>query len=165
MARIWDLRPPKKTKLTKQAKKRQKKTGIYFIFFLILMGIFFIVFFGFQKSSSLPASTPVPQPSKTPTPSTNPSNKTQAQLTIKLLNGTGRYEETQKIQKMLTDSGFPVATTENALNLYDSTIVYFKPAFEKNANQLAAVLKIYNAKTQKLTQDSQYDIIIVVGTK
>ena len=79
-------------------------------------------------------------------------------MTIKLLNGTGRIEETQKIQKLLTDAGFQVATTENALNLYDSSVIYYQPAFENYANQIANLLGSYSAKTQKLNQENKYDV-------
>lgn len=165
MAKFFDIRPPKKKKLTKQEKKRQKRGGLYFVFFLLFIAIFFIIFYGNGK---FPMITPAPSPSistPTPSPSINPSDKTQSQLTIKLLNGTGRVEETQKIQKLLTDAGFQVSTTENALNLYDQTVVYFQPAFERYADQLVSILSSYNGKKQKFSQETKYDIVIVIGTK
>lgn len=166
MAKAWDILPPRKAKkLTKQEKKRQKRSSMYFIFFLVLIAAFFIVFFG---SGKFPVITPAPSPSistPTPSPSINPSNKNQSQLTIKLLNGTGRVEESQKVQKILTDAGFIITTTENALNLYDSTIVYFQAPFENYANQIANLLSFYKAKSQKFSQETQYDIVVVIGAK
>lgn len=164
--RAFDILPPKKVKrLTKQEKKRQKRTGLYFVFFLIFVAVFFIIFYG---SGKFPMITPASSPSittPTPSPSINPSNKTQNQLTIKLLNGTGRVEESQKVQKILTDAGFTITTTESALNLYDSTIVYFQAPFENYANQIANLLSPYKAKSQKFSQETQYDIVVVIGTK
>jgi len=168
MPRAWDIRPPRKSKLTKQEKKRRKRSNIYFIFFLVLIAVFFIVFFGFDRLST-PGSptTPSSEPTKTnsPEPSTSAALKTQNQVSIKLLNGTGRFEETQTVQKKLTDSGFKLSTTENALNLYDSTIIYFQSPYENYAKELATLLASYTPKTQKFSQATPYDIVIVIGTK
>jgi len=167
MAKFFDIRPPKKTKFTKLEKKRQKRSGIYFIFFLVVIAAFFIVFVGAEKFT-LPAVSPTPTAKETPKfeqGAPSPESKTQKELTIKLLNGTGRVEETQKVQKLLTDSGFQITTTENALNLYDSSVVYFQTPYENYANSITTLLKGYNAKTQKFSQETQYDIIIVIGTK
>ena len=171
MSRAWDILPPRKTKkFTKQEKKRQKRSSIYFVFFLILIAAFFIVFLGADKFS-LPVTSPLPSPSessKFEQPAPSSGGKTQKELSIKLLNGTGRVEESQSVQKTLTDSGFSITTTENALNLYDTSVVYYspkQPVFEKYAQQIATLLKSYNAKTQKFTQETKYDIVVVIGTK
>lgn len=167
MTKIFDILPPqKKKKITKQEKKRQKRSSIYFIFFLAIIAGFFIVFWSADKMNLSPKPINSPTPSKqSEQPVPTPSNKTKNQLTIKILNGTGRVEELQKVKTMLQDSNFPITTTENALNLYDSTIIYYQPAFENYANDLATVLKSYNAKTQKFSQETRYDIVIVIGTK
>ena len=163
--KFFDIRPPKKTKLTKKEKKRKKRTGVYFLFFLIFIGIFFIIFYGNGK---LPLVTSTPTPSvstPTPSPSINPADKTKAQITIKILNGTGMVEEAQKAQKTLTDAGFTITTTENALNLYDSSIVYYQAPYESYASQITNLLSSYNTKTQKFSQDTKFDIVVVIGKK
>ena len=169
MAKIWDILPPQKTtRKLKPQEKRERRANISWLFFLAVLTAFFIVFFGASKipfsNESSPDKTSSPVISS-PKLTLRPSNKTQTDITIKLLNGTGRVEETQKVRDLLKNAGFKLTVTENALNLYDQTLIYFQPAYENYANDLATVLKSYNAQTQKFTQDTPYDIVIVIGTK
>ncbi len=167
MARIWDILPPRKhTRKLKPKEKKERRANVSWFFFLAVLAAFFIVFLGASKiplsNESVNKTSPPASPSTT---SASPANKTQANVTIKLLNGTGRVEESQKVRDALKTAGFNVTVTENALNLYDQTIIYYQPAYQNYANDLALVLKSYNAKTQNFSQETQYDIVIVIGTK
>lgn len=169
MARIWDILPPKrKPRKLKPAQKKERRANISWFFFLAVLAAFFIVFFGASKiplSDESGVNKTSPTATASPKPTASPSNKTQANVTIKILNGTGRVEESQKVRDLLKNAGFNIAVTENALNLYNQTIVYYQPADQTYANDLALVLKSYNAKTQKFTQDTQYDIVVVIGSQ
>ena len=168
MSKIWDISPPRKKARLTPTIRRERRSNISWLFFLSLIAAFFIVFFGVSK---FPQSNPN-QPQATATlnnstslSSTSPEVKTQTNISLKLLNGTGRFEETDRVKKLLSDSGFKVSLTENALNIYDQTIVYYQGQYENYANNLAQVLKTYNPKIQKFTQSTQYDIVIVIGSK
>ncbi len=165
MARIWDITPRKKPRKLKPAEKKERRANISWFFFLAVVGAFFIVFFGASKIppalETNPTSSPTPMIKACP----SPSAKTQTNATIKLLNGTGRVEEAQKVQDLLGKAGFRITATENALNLYPRTIVYYQPSFENYARDLTTVLKSYNPEAQKFTQDTQYDIVIVIGSQ
>lgn len=165
MARIWDISPPKRKRKLKPAEKKERRANISWFFFLAVVAAFFIVFFG---ASKIPLSNDNPSPSIAPVPSAkispSPSNS-KSSPTIKLLNGTGRVEETQKVRDALKNAGFTLTATENALNIYRETIIYYQPQFENYARNLAAALATYKPKTQKFTQETQYDIVIVIGTQ
>jgi len=165
MGRIWDILPPKKReRKLKPKEKKARRVNMAWLFFLVVIAAFFIAFKGAEKLPT-PNKTATATPTSTVTTASSSPAKTQSQMTIKLLNGTGRVEETEKVKNTLQNAGFKVTLTENALNLYDQTVVYFQPAYENYANDLATLLKSYNAKTQKFTQNTQYDIVIVIGSQ
>jgi len=91
--------------------------------------------------------------------------KNPEELMIKILNGTGRSEETAEVVTALKEIGFKVAKTENALSLYDQTTIYFESTQEKYAQEIAQNLTKYKVKTQQFSQESPYDLIIVIGAK
>lgn len=162
--KAWDLSARKK--LTKREKKRRKRSNVYFIFFLILITAFFIIFLGANKVTAPEAKTKTQTP--IPANSTLESSlKTQNKVTIKILNGTGRFEEAQNLQKVISDSGFTITTTENALNMYDQTIIYFQSPYENYANQILTIIRPFypNAKIQKFTSETKYDLVVVIGQK
>lgn len=134
------------------------------IFFLVVIAAFFIAFKGAEELPT-PSKTATAIPTNTPTATSSSATKTQGQMTIKLLNGTGRVEETEKVKNTLQNAGFKVTLTENALNLYNQTVVYYQPAYENYANDLASLLSSYQAKLQKFSQPTQYDIVIVIGSQ
>ncbi len=134
------------------------------IFFLVVIAAFFIAFKGAEELPT-PSKTATATPTNTPTATSSATTKTQGQMTIKLLNGTGRVEESEKVKNTLKNAGFNVTLTENALNLYDQTVVYFQPVYENYANDIATSLSPYQAKVQKFSQPTQYHIVIVIGSK
>lgn len=161
--KYWDISPRRKTKkATKEEKKFRKRSSVYFVFFLIVIAAFFIVFLGSGKFP-LPRATATPTNAAT-SAQPSPAN-TAGQLTIKILNGTGMVEETEKVQTILTDNDFTVTKTENALNLYEETIVYYQADYETQANKINSLLTAYGAKLSKFTQSTQYSIVIVIGKK
>ena len=171
MGKIWDIRPPRqraKTQAPTKIRKRSSNRGTFFfgMVVLIFLGIFFLETsknpsqnINGQATAKPPASSTAPTPAATPT-----KKETNAPL-IKLLNGSGRSEETVSIKELVTDAGFAVSKTENALNIYEGTIVYYEPGREKEAQEIAKTLVKYQPKLQPFSQDAPYDIIVVIGTK
>ncbi|KKQ90861.1 MAG: hypothetical protein UT15_C0003G0036 [Berkelbacteria bacterium GW2011_GWA1_39_10] len=167
MARVWDILPPKKRKLTKferKEEKRRRKIGPW-LFFILMVGA--IIFIASASGNFVPpissTSNPVPANSS-PTVETVPTTKTKQNISIKILNGTGRFEETDRIKKIVSDLGYEVKTTESALNLYDQTTVYYQLPSEEFATEITDGLKDFKAKSQKFTQETKYDIVIVIGS-
>ncbi len=173
MGRAWDILPPYKPvhnvkhgSKAKSARGRNKNASVFFVLIIVI----FVGIFIFATSKNTPVNTSgtnSPPNRTTSQESTSPatSEKNPDQLKIKVLNGTGRSEETVQVVAILNEIGFKVTKTENALSLYDQTIVYFESNQEKYAQEIAQSLTKYKAKTQKFSQDSPYDLIIVIGAQ
>lgn len=85
--KLWDITPRKKHKPKLKAKeKREKKKNRTWFFFIILIGAFFIAFFGAEKTSPSSSEKPLPTPVTQDVVSGNPLIKPQNSLNIKLLN-------------------------------------------------------------------------------
>lgn len=174
MGRAWDILPPHKPtrnikhgSRAKSASRRTENTSVFFVLIIII----FVGLFIYAASKNTPVdtnktttTTPLQSPDKKP--SSSPKiEKNPEELIIKVLNGTGRSEETAEVVTTLKEIGFKVAKTENALSLYDQTTIYFESTQEKHAEAIAQNLTKYKAKTQQFTQESPYDLIIVIGAK
>ena len=160
MSKIWDIIPPQKhpPKARTTPAKRSKNASLFFGLLIIAMVSFFVY--------AATKNTPVGTNKQTKTTPTSSANKESSnELLIKVLNGSGRSEETAETIAILENIGFKVTKTESALNLYDQTIVYYEPSQEKNAKEIANSLAKFQAKTQVFSQDSTYDLIIVIGSK
>lgn len=172
MSRVWDILPPRK-KPTKHERKEAKKRSKGLTLFLSLIFIIIVAFIYFGANQNISVKTPpvagspqniVPTPTPTEAISSGPL-KDKTNLTIKLLNGSGQAEELSTTYKLLEDAGFKAQQTENTLNLYDQTIIYYQPSQEKYALQIAEILKKYQAKVQKFSQEAPYDLIVVIGPR
>lgn len=169
MARAWDIIPPrpKPTRRTVATRKKSNKASVFFGLIIVVLVIIFVV----SATENLPTeidgvATISPQKSPVKSEEEIPTaEKSADKLLIKILNGTGRSEETNEVSEILTAAGFKIAKTENALNLYDQTIVYYEPYQEKHAQAIAQSLAKYEAKTQKFSQEVPYDLIIVIGAR
>jgi hypothetical protein len=163
--KFWDITPRKRhrPKITPSEKKEKKRSRTW-LFFIILIGAFFIAFFGASKTAPNLEKKPSPAATTT-TPSDETTFKTQKNISIKVLNGTGRVEETSAIKNALQDSGFQVSATENALNLYNETIVYYQAEYKSYAENIRQVLKDYNPQISEFTSETKYDIVIVIGNQ
>ena len=157
MGRIWDIIPPhpRPRKQTTTSRKKTKNASLFFgLIIIIFVGLFLYTASIKPPTSIDGVTTASPQNSASP-----------HQLLIKILNGTGRSEEGKAVADILTENGFKVTKTENALNLYDQTIVYYESNQEKYAQEIAASLTKYQAKTQQFSQENPYDLIIVIGAR
>lgn len=168
MGKIWDIIPPgKKPKNHPHRSAARKKSNSPAVFFVLVI-IIIVGIFLYSASQNTPinidgATTSSQQKAPIVQPENSPTQKTRGQLLIKILNGSGRSEEASKVTLVLSGLGFEVLKTENALSLYDQTTVYFEPGQEKYAQEIAQNLNDYQAKTQKFSQESPYDIIVVIG--
>lgn len=168
MAKIWDILPPqpKKAPSPKKAATKRRTLSVWYLLILIIFSFVFVFGGSWAKLKYFDSS-----PTKSASPSLSPTaetTKTKGNLSIKILNSTGKFEEMTKVRDVLTKNGFSVSSTETAVNTYDSTIVYYNPnsaSIEKYAQEIAGLLSSYSAKTQKFSQSSSYDIAVIIGGK
>lgn len=138
-------------------------TGIIIVL-LILGGIFWLK----------PKSQPVPPPANEPLPSVELSPTPEpidlGIYKVWVLNGSGVPGAAGDVEAILSAEGFRVIETDNADNYnYEATEIQFKsglnPAIyqqlERALNSDYDLVK----STEELTGESQYDLIIIVGTK
>src|SRR5574340_935489 len=97
MSKYWDITRRRKEKRITSSEKKQRKLNASWLFFLCLMGAFFLAFAGVSKIPQFSGSS-------LPTPTSSQSVKsvsTKPNLKIKLINGTGLFEELSKYKTSL----------------------------------------------------------------
>lgn len=164
MSRIWDIIPPPRRPAPPKVRPSQKnrKSSSLFLFFLFVVIVISVVFYAGGSSKNFQVNGLATQnPSGL---ASAPADNQTEQVAIKLINGSGQIEPGERAKKLLTEEGFAIAKAENALNLYDQTIIYYDINAEKTAREISGLLKDFQVNLQKLTQKSNYDIIIVIGS-
>lgn len=165
MAKAWDILPPRKRprKNTRpRISKKTSQTGT-FIFGLLVLIFLAVFFFGTTNNTSQNIDGVATKNTLTPSPS--PTIKNPEELLIKILNGSGKSEEIDTVKESLSEAGFPIAKTENALNLYPTSIIYYEPNQESLAQEIAKKIEKYTPELVPFSQDSPYDMIIVIGAR
>jgi hypothetical protein len=161
MPKAWDIVGARRQtkKPTPAASKKRAQNNCAFWLFVILVFLASMFFFGKVSESNLLVT-----PTKTITPESQVSSKT-SKLLLEIINGSGRFEETDKVNKLVSAAGFPVAKTETSINSYDKMIIYYKSGLESQANQIATTLSIYKPQIQPFSGQSSYDLAIIIGSR
>lgn len=155
MSKAWDILPPRpKIRRTVYKQKRRQNKNLPFLFFLIILGAIVIIFFGSEKPEAQ---------SNNPLSSTISASPVSSGPKIKILNGSGDNEQLSTVKKNLERANFQIQTTENAVNLYEETIIYYNEEYQAEAQKIAEILSNYQAKIQKFTKITNYDLLIVIG--
>lgn len=167
---------------------QQKRSG-FFAFFsgfrliiIVIIAILtlFIVFFVFMSGSkgssggflpflTQPTLTPTITltPTVTPTPTIDPKLK-RSDLNISVENGTQKTGYAKEIAAFLETKGYKNIAKSNAdRDDYDKSIIKIKKA---KANYLPFVIldigeKVDTSTTEELTDDNNFDIILILGQK
>jgi len=156
LPKAWDIIGIKK-KSTPSAPKKKKKQNCLFLLLIILAFLASVIFFDKVGANFLfESSTPAPSPSK---------NTSQNNPTLEIINGSGRFEETDKVSQIITSAGFQVSKTETSVNLTDKTIVYYESDYQNTASRLAAVLSSYHATIQAFSSPSSYNLAVIIGSQ
>lgn len=169
MPKLWDISAPrKKHKVTPQL-KREKRFNLSWIIFLAVIGAFFIVFFSISQFPTSQSNLTKPNILNSSPSTTQVSISPDISLTglpsLKILNGTGKIEETDKIKKIILENGYKITISENALNIYSQTIIYYQPQYEKDADNLLKILSTYQPKKQQFSEQTNFNIVVVIGAK
>ena len=74
-------------------------------------------------------------------------------------------EELENSKQLLENGGFSIEKAENTLSGYTETVIYYQESYEEYAQEISSILKDYQPKIRKFTQDSSYDLIIVISPR
>ena len=125
---------------------------------------------GKKPAVSVPSVKLSPTPTKTsnPTPTPTPAKISLSNFKIQVLNGSGVAGVAGEVKDLLEKEGAKDVTTDNAdaYDYQDTQIQLKKEVGEKVFAKLKEILADYNVVESKtLQKSSDYDIIIIVGTK
>jgi len=115
-----------------------------------------------NSASETPSSTP------SPTPSPTPNSPELSVLRVQLQNGTGIAGEAGNVQKILESEGFKIISSTNADTFdHDESEVSLKPQYDMVYDTLDRALNSEYTliKSDTLPDDSQNDIVIIIGKK
>ncbi len=153
MAKAWDILAPR-PKVKRAVQKRRQNKNLPFLFFLIILGAIVIFFFGLEKPA--PKLNNSSQIINTASPS-NFSPK------IKILNGSGDNQTLSTVKSTLEKANFEITAVENALNVYEDSIVYYNEGYQDKAQEIADILSDYKMQVQKFSKKTNYDLLVVIG--
>lgn len=162
------------------------KLNLSFFFIMIAVAIFVAVVSGalyvyFNGVTSLkmvgveatpqatypPTNTPLPTTVATPVPSVSPVAVNT--YSVSVLNGSGKAGEAGRAKALLEKAGFKVSRATNADSFdFEQTIVQAKASVsaEVIAKAIDSLKPTYTAvKSDALSPQSSYDIIVTVGAK
>lgn len=111
----------------------------------------------------LPPTSPSPQPTPSPEVSSAPIME-KSQVTISILNGSGKKGAATALKKELERTDFAVSSVGTAKKIYNNTLIYYKDSRDK-AKLVQEALVGREPELQQSSATGKYDILIVVGKK
>lgn len=179
---------PKKTRVNQPIPKNKKNSCLsYIIVLIILTALIYFARAQFKVNGDnkiipkdMPSSantaaitnyTPSPTASVNIKGTENTSNKTQepataidkSQITIKILNGTGKNNAASQAQDELKKTGFKITETGTTKNIYANSIIYYNSSKEKEASLLSENIE----NKPKIEEDNNitnnFDLVYVIG--
>lgn len=139
-----------------------------------LAGGIYVYLTGTQNSGMEVLQTPEPtanlEASPEPTPESSPSSTLKlSEYKVQILNGSGKIGEAGKAKTLVEKAGFKVGNTGNAETFdFTDTIIQVKSSVSSEVvDKLKdSMSSTYSVKVgDKLDSDSEFDIVVTVGSK
>jgi hypothetical protein len=105
------------------------------------------------------ASSPSPTRSASPV-SPSPSSST---VEVQVLNGTDVQGLARRAADKLAAKGYLTPVVKNANNMYDRTIVYYQPGFQRNASEVIGILGTGTAKPAPANLPKDVPLTVAIG--
>ena len=177
--------PPEREREPKRTSRgRRNETGLYYLGLAALL-LFLIALYTSQGSTpNAPVPTPALQitkaqlvrlltptvlitPSLTPAPTvTSAPEAEQQKILLRVINGSRKPERLTIATQTLTKAGFKVDSTGSAVNLYNTTTIYYKAGKLKEAQLVQTAAKEVLQSTLQLSSIvGNNDVLVVVGVK
>ena len=165
---------------------RRSETGFYYLGLVALL--LFLVALYTSSGSTPPAPVPTPAlqtnkdqlprlltptvlntPSPTPAPpsaaSATPDNE-KTKILMRVLNGSRKPERLITATDTLAKAGFKVDSTGNAVNFYQTTVIYYKAGKLQEAQLVQTAAKeVLQSTLQQSSIVGNNDVLVVVGVK
>jgi hypothetical protein len=109
-----------------------------------------------------PEAAPAPAATGSPAPAATPTATTTA-VTVQVLNGTDVKGLGGRAAEKLRTKGYEVVAVKNAVNMYETTIVYYQPGFQRTASEVVAVLGTGSARPAPANLQKDIPLSVVVG--
>jgi len=161
---------PEETALPKSPKSDKLPFWVVFVTLLfgILLGAGLVSgIFYYQNAVTTTQETPEPEASEEPTvlPTSTPI-AVKKDVTISILNGSGKKGEAGKVEELLKSANFTKTTTGNATsyNFKTTDIAYKKTVSIETINQIKATLVGYDVKLLTTEPKGASDVEITVGS-
>lgn len=113
------------------------------------------------KPSASPAASPQPSPTRSQaSASPSPSSST---VQVQVLNGTDVQGLARRAADKLQAKGYLTPTVKNANNMYDRTIVYYQPGFQRNASEVVGILGTGTVKPAPANLPKDVPLTVAIG--
>lgn len=111
-----------------------------------------------------------PSPSSSEEPSPEPSASEpeieKEDVSVRVLNGSGVEGAAGDIVETIEGLGYSSVSAGNADNFdYEDTVVRYKGDYDEFADEIVEALDGYTVVKEELEDDSEYDIVVVVGVE
>lgn len=153
---------------------RMKAVIIVIVILLVLVGIsvgaFFLLGKGVNEKIQKDDVKVEEVVDNTPTPSPTPeSTLDKAEITIRVLNGSGVAGRAGEAAGVLEDAGYIDVDTGNADSFdYEETVIQIKTDKDEYIDLIVEDLEgsyTIQENTEELDEDSDFDVVIIVGTE
>jgi hypothetical protein len=118
-------------------------------------------------AGQLPSTDPTQLPTDSPQPSSSPSRSqaspSSSAVEVQVLNGTDVQGLARRAADKLQAKGYLTPTVKNANNMYDRTIVYYQPGFQRNAAEVVGILGTGTAKPAPANLPKDVPLTVAVG--
>jgi LytR cell envelope-related transcriptional attenuator len=114
------------------------------------------------KPSATPSGTSGTSGNPPAAPSVTPS-ATSATVQVQVLNGTDVQGLARRAADKLQAKGYGIQAVKNAVNMYDHTIVYYQPGFQRNASEVVGTLGTGTVKPAPANLQKDVPLTVVVG--
>lgn len=115
-----------------------------------------------NNTSSNTVSSANNNKNNTSTTNSTSLEKTNSEIKIELLNGSGNTAKLQEAKELLTNAGFNVTKTGKTSTISKTIITNKKDTSNEKLNEIKKVLGVGSISTNKLSS-SQVDLTIVIG--
>lgn len=164
--------PPTTTTTVLPKNPKSDKLPFWVVFVTLLFGILLGAglvsgIFYYKNAVTTPQATPEPEATEAPTvlPTTTPT-AVKKDVTISILNGSGKKGEAGKVEELLKAANFTKTTTGNAdsYNHKTTDIAYKKMVTAETIDQIKTALAGYDIKLLTTEPKSDTEVEITVGS-